>query len=966
METSKTDLFSRQIGAIGTETMNKLQNLNVLLIGSSAIGIECTKCLALLGIHSLHIFDTQHMSKKSVKDLYYYKSPEKSQKWITFGENSANFARELNRNLDIYNLKQLNYKYILSNNIDCIIVTKLFKQNSSMETLKLEEFCLSNNIKFILGIAGGLEGYIFSNFGKHTITDKDGESCESGYIEGYEIKEDEISIDIEKLDKNLISNRIELLSNDKSIESIVISSTKTLIIIPRTKEMEEFLDAESSIRCIEKKETLQKQYKSIQYVKDDLNYKYISIDTSFRCENSDKSYKNFINTLLYRDTFETIESKTLYQQLFGELNDKLFILSSIIGGIIAHEVIKITGKYTPIEQDIYIDFRKLKGKELYRSSIHKNSGLLDKQLIQELNKQQIFMVGCGALGCEISKNLGMIDCCTRHKSQLTITDMDIIESSNLNRQFLFREDSIGKYKSSIIEERLKDYTPKMKVQSKTLEVGKNTEHIFNSTFWKNKSIIINALDNVQARQYVDSKCVEFDKPLFESGTLGCKCNSQTIIPYKTATYSEIIDIEDSNIPMCTIKSFPNKIEHCIEWGLETFQNIITQPLNDIRVFIDNKQKFKEEIDKIQNAYIIKKRLEILEQYLSVVLCPCYNNVMDLIKYIYDSYFNNPIKDILYTFPDNLIGSDGKPYWSGKKLKPVSIDFKEISIEFSKNLYILFQTIFTLEDWQDTLYNEYINSLTDTKYVCNRLKINEDKDEIYLEADASKIIDRIFNDTDHKYKAEVVNKLVFNIEYDKDNDILLDIMYSISNMRATLYTIPCSSRIDIKLISGKIIPALSTTTTIIAGFVVLELLKYLSNIKPSDCNINIGTNQYIMFDSYKPKLTYNNMYSEVYGMQIETIPNSFSAWSKLKISSGKEGCPDIVDLVNILRDNYSIEPELLMVGKKIIYNKHAIVNKTIYELFSELKIAMCENITIYISSVSKEGIPILTPRVILSN
>ena len=75
--------------------------------------------------------------------------------------------------------------------------------------------------------------------------------------------------------KNLISNRIELLSNDNSIESIVISSTKTLIIIPRTKEMEEFLDAESSIRCIEKKETLQKQYKSIQYVKDDLNYKYI-------------------------------------------------------------------------------------------------------------------------------------------------------------------------------------------------------------------------------------------------------------------------------------------------------------------------------------------------------------------------------------------------------------------------------------------------------------------------------------------------------------------------------------------------------------------------------------------------------------------------------------------------------------------------------------------------------------------
>ena len=68
----------------------------------------------------------------------------------------------------------------------------------------------------------------------------------------------------------------------------------------------------------------------------------------------------------------------MYQQLFGELNEKLFILSSIIGGIIAHEVIKITGKYTPIEQDIYIDFRKLQGKELYKSGLHKNSTLLDK------------------------------------------------------------------------------------------------------------------------------------------------------------------------------------------------------------------------------------------------------------------------------------------------------------------------------------------------------------------------------------------------------------------------------------------------------------------------------------------------------------------------------------------------------------------------------------------------------------
>lgn len=38
--------------------------------------------------------------------------------------------------------------------------------------------------------------------------------------------------------------------------------------------------------------------------------------------------------------------------------------------------------------------------------------------------------------------------------------------------------------------------------------------------------VVNALDNVNARLYVDSRCVYFGKPLLESGTLGPKCNTQ--------------------------------------------------------------------------------------------------------------------------------------------------------------------------------------------------------------------------------------------------------------------------------------------------------------------------------------------------------------------------------------------------------------------------------------------------------
>ena len=222
----------------------------------------------------------------------------------------------------------------------------------------------------------------------------------------------------------------------------------------------------------------------------------------------------------------------------------------------------------------------------------------------------IFMVGCGALGCELSKNLGMLEACSAVNSMLTITDMDTIELSNLNRQFLFRGDNIGEHKSTTVKSRLGEYFPKMNVKAFTHEVSKGTENIFNTRFWKNNTLIVNALDNVEARKYVDSKCVLHEKPLFESGTLGSKCNTQTIIPKKTATYSEIIDVDDTSIPMCTIRNFPNKIEHCIEWGLELFENIITKSLQDMDKFINAKASLKEELDNLGNNYLVFTKTNI--------------------------------------------------------------------------------------------------------------------------------------------------------------------------------------------------------------------------------------------------------------------------------------------------------------------------------------------------------------------
>jgi len=56
-------------------------------------------------------------------------------------------------------------------------------------------------------------------------------------------------------------------------------------------------------------------------------------------------------------------------------------------------------------------------------------------------------------------------------------------------------------------------------------VSPDTEHIFNDPFWNSLSFVVNAVDNIKAREYVDSKCVWYKKVLHESGTLGTKANS---------------------------------------------------------------------------------------------------------------------------------------------------------------------------------------------------------------------------------------------------------------------------------------------------------------------------------------------------------------------------------------------------------------------------------------------------------
>jgi ubiquitin-activating enzyme E1 len=101
----------------------------------------------------------------------------------------------------------------------------------------------------------------------------------------------------------------------------------------------------------------------------------------------------------------------------------------------------------------------------------------------------------------------------------------------------------------------------MKIIGLTQRVDEQSElTLFHEKFWQEIDLVVNALDNVEARKYVDSQCVKYKIPLLDSGTLGTKANSQVILPFLTETYSQSADPPEEALPLCTIKSFPYQVK----------------------------------------------------------------------------------------------------------------------------------------------------------------------------------------------------------------------------------------------------------------------------------------------------------------------------------------------------------------------------------------------------------------------
>jgi ubiquitin-activating enzyme E1 len=166
--------------------------------------------------------------------------------------------------------------------------------------------------------------------------------------------------------------------------------------------------------------------------------------------------------------------ETVIRQVSLYARAELTPLCALFGGVVAQEVTKQAGKYTPITQWFHFDAFELLSPSIPPNATPVGSrydhqiAVFGADIQRRLGSQKTFLVGCGALGCEYLKAFALmgLGC---GGGEVTVTDDDRIELSNLSRQFLFRRKHVGLAKSISAGEAAIAMNPQLKASLKTLE-----------------------------------------------------------------------------------------------------------------------------------------------------------------------------------------------------------------------------------------------------------------------------------------------------------------------------------------------------------------------------------------------------------------------------------------------------------------------------------------------------------------
>lgn len=949
------NLYSRQVGTFGVETMNKFVKLRVLIVGLGGTGLEVAKNLILAGPKSVTLYDTVKLTARDLESNY-YADESKIAAGLTRVQATLSHLAELNNYVTVDALEPATPEELFSFEVlqkfDVVVVTEWFH----IDTVKrLNDACNALNKGFIFTAAAGLAGAVFVDFGnKHVVNDKDGEECFLSLVAN--ITDDGVVTTQEGQRHRLLEGDLLTFTEVVGMEKLNNAQFRVQkVISPYSFSIGDLrpLQPGSYVRngiINQLKDPRPLPFKSLTASLEDFGESLIDCDLDWELDGRPAyvkmllvAYWQFISEFGVPDFYDaavlprfeaflsariaaakkTEEWKKLtethiHKFLFGLAPGTFAPVQSFFGAIAAQEIVKYTGKYTPIHQWFvhewyWSSFKKATYEDFARHradvDAHRHSrylshvALLGHALHTQAQDSNVFMVGAGALGCEYLKYFAMSGLCCG-KGTLTLTDDDTIEISNLNRQFLFRHKHVGSSKSEVAGSVAVSMNPALRVVAKKSRVCTETEPIFTDEFWDSLHLIVNAVDNIKARQYVDGKCVFHEKPLFEAGTLGTKCNSQLVLPGMTEAYSDSKDPKEETVPMCTMRSFPYLIDHCIEWARAKFFDLFVQVSKFLKEFfadpIKAAEKFKKEVR--TNISAMKELCENLVLYLPLLENPRPEMYIKFARDFYQWAFHDQIQQLITSFPPDAKDKDGNLFWTSPKRPPVVVPFDANSPD---HLAFIATIVNILQQFLVPV-NKVHPTPSEIQSILATVQVRQVEIDNSEEARARLIAEAANPNPDSTSDAENLNNVCAaltaltrnpsqirfeEIEFEKDADENghIDFITFTSNSRAANYKIPTLPRYRIKIIAGKIIPAIATTTAMVSASVVVEVYKHLLKV-PLDATRNFFSNLAIpifMFSEPSPPVVRQDKeYDEIVLGPIKAIPAKHNTWSRLEIRGPK--------------------------------------------------------------------------------
>lgn len=852
-------LYSRQIVAFGFNAMNKLSKLNILIYRIGGLGIEIAKNIILSGPKKITIFDDKTIKVEDIGSNFYISENDigKRKDGICLPK-----LKELN-NIEVDILKDGNIENHLKE-YDVIVITEIIELE---KLVRINEICRKNKIGFIYCLSLGLTFFCFVDFGEHIINDLNNKERKKYFIKNINVgQKTKIIIDNGLENFNLSVNSYIIFRELKGISQLMDGKKRKISL----KGKNYFEIDENSLNydkylgdgiVEEFKEPIFMSYKPLKEMLNKPKFcefmldpeKNINLHIAFlliheyfkkyrklpdKSFNDSNTFKKLLKKVIksYCDLCENFNyDESLIYFVFKNSKYEISPICGYGGGVVSQEIIKYIGLYKPINQWFTADFINILDKnaispfttEESKSRYSYQISIFGEKTQQKIESLNLFLVGAGAVGCELLKYFAMMGIATNKNSKLIVTDHDRIEKSNLSRQFLFRNKDILKLKSECAINSVKKMNNNMNCEFSQELVSEKTEKYFNKKFFKKQDAVVIAVDNFEARSYISKQCEKYSIPYFNCGTDGPYANVEAFIPGVTEPASYPTNYEKI-VPSCTLKLFPSSINHCVIWAYNHFQKYFNENIKNIKIFYNNNDEFFKIVSKIVD---LEKRYNKIKKIYYFTKISCAKNFNECIKYCaqkYLKFYKYNIELILRINPSNkIIAETGEKFWSGNKRLPHPLEFDindNMCFEFTKSFACLLAQCLDI-DISNININNHI------KYFCSTLRFEPPKKSVYKDQ-------TFYQNKIYEIKEEIENFLVdkyqiinFNpINYDKDstNNYQIDFISNCSNLRAKNYNIEQENKFKINAIAGKMIPGIITSTASIAGLLALQLYVICQN------------------------------------------------------------------------------------------------------------------------------------------